>query len=125
METQTIPTTQEVLRRTLRRSGLTRLQIDNPEQRITVQSQIKFLDLAAEALGDEFLGFHLAQALELREIGLLYYVMSSSDLLGDALQRCARYSAIVNEGVRLSYRAGEHVTVDFHYTGVQRHLDRH
>jgi hypothetical protein len=109
----------------LQRAGLTRPQIENPEVQIAVQSQIKFLDLAAEALGDEFLGFHLAQALELREIGLLYYVMSSSDLLGDALQRCAHYSAIVNEGVRLSYRAGEHVTVDFAYTGVQRRLDRH
>jgi hypothetical protein len=109
----------------LRKAGLTRLQIENPEVKITVQSQIRFLDLVGGALGDEFLGFHLAQALELREIGLLYYVMASSDLLGDALQRCAHYSAIVNEGVRLSYRAGEQVTIDFDYTGVQRHLDRH
>jgi AraC-like DNA-binding protein len=109
----------------LRKAGLTRRQIENPEVRLTVQSQIKFLDLAGAALRDQLLGFHLAQALELRELGLLYYVMASSDLLGDALQRAAHYSAIVNEGVRLSYRAGEHVTIDFNYTGVQRHLDRH
>jgi len=109
----------------LRKAGLTRRQIENPEVRLTVQSQIRFLDLAGAALRDQFLGFHLAQALELRELGLLYYIMASSDLLGDALQRAARYSAIVNEGVRLSYRAGEHVTIDFNYAGVQRHLDRH
>ena len=109
----------------VRKAGLTRGQIHNPEMRVTVQSQIKFLNLAAEALGDEFLGFHLAQELELRELGLLYYVVASSDLLGDALQRLARYSVINNEGVRLSYRAGEYVMIDFAYTGVQRHSDRH
>src|SRR5262249_55095251 len=109
----------------LRKAGLTRRQIENPEVRLTVQSQIRFLDLAGAALRDQLLGFHLAQALELRELGLLYYIMASSDRLGDALQRAAHYSAIVNEGVRLSYRTGEHVTIDFNYTGVQRHLDRH
>ena len=109
----------------LRKAGLTPRQIRNPEVRLTVQSQIIFLNLAAEALGDEFLGFHLAQGLELRELGLLYYVLASSDLLGDALQRLARYSVINNEGVRLAYRVRNHVTIDFDYTGVQRHSDRH
>jgi hypothetical protein len=109
----------------LRKAGLTRQQIDDPKVRLTVQSQIKFLDLAAEALGDEFLGFHLGEELELRELGLLFYVMASSDLLGDALQRLARYSAINNEGVRLSYQAGAKVTVEFAYIGVPRHPDRH
>ena len=33
----------------LQRAGLTRPQIENPEVRIPVQSQIKFLDLAASA----------------------------------------------------------------------------
>jgi AraC-like DNA-binding protein len=109
----------------LRKAGLTLQQIDNPEIRLSVQSQIKFLDLVAKALGDEFLGFHLAEELELRELGLLYYVMASSDLLGDALQRLARYSVIHNEGVRLSYRAGAKVTIEFAYIGVQRHPDQH
>src|SRR5580704_6856574 len=109
----------------LQKAGLSRRQIENPEVRLTVQGQIKFLHLAAEALGDEFLGFHLAQGLELRGLGLLYYVTASSDLLGDALQRLARYSVINNEGVRLSYRVGGHVLVDFAYIGVQRHLDQH
>jgi hypothetical protein len=80
----------------LREAGLTRAQIDNPDARMTVQSQIKFLGLTAKALGDDLLGFHLAQAFDLREIGLLYYVAASSDLLGDALQRCARYSGMNN-----------------------------
>jgi len=102
----------------LRKAGLTRAQIDNRDIRITVQSQIKFLDLAAKALGDEWLGFHLAQAFELCETGLLYYVAASSDLLCDALQRTARYSGIHNEGVRLSYRAENQINMRFSYLGV-------
>jgi AraC-like DNA-binding protein len=109
----------------LREAGLTRVQIDNPDVRITVQSQIKFLNLAAKALGDEWLGFHLAQAVDPREAGLLYYVMASSDLLCDALQRCARYSGINNEGVRVSYRAEKHIIMRFSYVGVARYPDRH
>jgi AraC-like DNA-binding protein len=83
------------------------------------------LDLAAEALGDELLGFRLAQGFDLREIGLLYYVMASSELLGDALQRCAHYCMINNEGVRILYRTGDHAAVEFKYVGVPRHTDRH
>jgi AraC-like DNA-binding protein len=110
----------------LRKAGLTRRQIDNPDVRIPVQSQIKFLDLAAKALGDGLLGFHLAEAFELREIGLLYYVAASSDLLGDALQRCARYSGMDdNEGVRLCYRAEKQTVMRVSYLGVARHPDRH
>ena len=109
----------------LRKAGLSRQQIINPEVRLTVQSQIKFLNLVAEELGDEFLGFRLAQGFELRELGLLYYVVASSELLGDALQRLARYSVINNEGVRLSYHDGQQLMIDFAYTGVQRLPDRH
>lgn len=109
----------------LRKAGLTPLQIGNPQVRITVRSQIKFLDIAAKALGDEFLGLHLAQTFDLREIGLLYYVMASSESLGDALQRCAHYSLINNEGVHLIYRSGKQVKVGFEYIGVARHSDRH
>ena len=107
------------------KSGLTASQIENPEIRITVQSQIKFLNLAAKAMSDEFLGFHLAQSFELREIGLLYYVMASSDRLGDALQRGVHYSSINNEGVRLIYISGKKTAIRLEYINVQRYSDRH
>ena len=83
----------------LRRAGLTHQQIDDPSARVAVQNQIRFLELAATTLKDECLGFHLAQEFDLRMGGLFYYVLASSDTLGDALQRGVRYSAIVNEGL--------------------------
>jgi Arabinose-binding domain of AraC transcription regulator, N-term len=62
----------------LQRSGLTAGQIEQPGVRLSVRSQIKFLELAARAFQDDFLGFHLAQKFELRAIGLLYYVLANA-----------------------------------------------
>ena len=109
----------------LREAGLTRAQIENPRTPIKVRDQIKFLNLVAAAVGDDFLGFHLAQECDLREIGLLYYVLASSETLIDALQRAVRYSTIVNEGVSQTCIDGKDVGLSFHYVGVSRHPDRH
>jgi AraC-like DNA-binding protein len=109
----------------LRQAGLTCRQIDDGHLRISVQSQIKFLNIAANALRDEFLGAHLAQDFDLREIGLTYYVMASSETLGDALRRVERYSTIGNEGIALKYLEGKDIAIVFDYVGVARHSDRH
>jgi hypothetical protein len=87
------------------RAGLTIDQIKNPEQRIRVRNQIAFLEIAAEALNDNFLGFTLAAEADCRDLGLLYYVMASSDTLGEALARVARYSRIGNDAIVLQFRA--------------------
>lgn len=109
----------------LSRANLSVQQVKNPQARIAVKDQIKFLNLVADELQDEFLGIRLAQAIDLRALGLLYYVMASSNTVGDALRRAARYSTIQNEGVQIKYRAGKFVTVTFNYLGVARQVDRH
>ena len=105
--------------------GLSRQQVEDPASRIKVQDQIRFLSLVADALSDDLFGFHLAQAADLREIGLFYYVLASSETLLEALQRAARYSAIVNEGISLRCIAGKTLGASFHYVGVSRHIDQH
>jgi AraC-like DNA-binding protein len=109
----------------LQKAGLTRAQIENPRAPIKVRDQIKFLNLVASALEDDFLGFHLGQECDLREIGLLYYVFASSEVLIDALQRGVRYSTIVNEGVSQTCIDGKNFGLSFDYVGVSRHPDRH
>ena len=64
------------------------------------------MDEAAIALQDDCLGFTLARDFDPREIGLLYYIMASSQTLGDALKRVARYSQITNEALVVRYREG-------------------
>jgi AraC-like DNA-binding protein len=109
----------------LKKAGLTPQQIDDTSVRLNVRDQINFLNLAAEALNDDLLGFHLALPPDLREIGLLYYVSASSDTLAQVLRRAARYSTIVNEGVCLNYANEKEAAIGFRYVGVSRHLDRH
>jgi AraC-like DNA-binding protein len=109
----------------LSRAGLTVEQIDDSGIRMPVQSQIKLLELAAEALHDDFLGFHLAQDYDLREIGLFYYVLASSDILADALHRAERYSGIMNEGILLQARIGKETAIALSYVGIDRRSDRH
>jgi AraC-like DNA-binding protein len=109
----------------LRKAGLSRIQIKDPHVRISVRSQVVFLDLVAKALGDDLLGFHLSQNFDLRMIGLLYYVLASSETLGEALGRVARYSSLVNEGFRVTVREGREIDVVLESVGIPRRLNRH
>jgi AraC-like DNA-binding protein len=109
----------------LRAAGLTLQQIDNSALRLSVKSQIMLLNLVAAALGDELFGFHLAHDFDLRRIGTLYYIMASSETLGDALQRATRYSRITNDAVHLRYHKNRNIVVRFEYVDVARHQDRH
>ena len=108
----------------LRRAGLSVFQLDTPDARIGVASQIAFLDLAATALSEPLLGFKLARDLDPREIGLLHYVAASSETLGEALERVQRYSSIANAGVVLTCAAAGDLRVALRYAGVARHPDR-
>jgi len=109
----------------LENANITVQQVNDANRKLRVRDQIKFLNLVAGAVRDDLFGFHLAQSPDLREFGFLYYVAASSEVLGDALQKLARYSAIANEGVSPTYVAGRNVSIKFHYIGVSRHLDRH
>src|SRR5262249_2048304 len=109
----------------LRRAGLTPEVIADPEERLSVRSQIALLDEAAIALKDDCIGFTLARDFDPREIGLLYYVMASSQTLGDALKRIARYSKVTNEALAFGYQEGNRLILSLSYSGVPRHSDRH
>jgi AraC-like DNA-binding protein len=109
----------------LKRVGLTPEVIAEPEERLSVRRQIMLLDEAAHALKDDCLGFTLARDFDLREIGLLYYVMASSQTLGDALKRLARYSKVTNDALVFGYREGNRLIISLSYSGVPRHSDRH
>jgi AraC-like DNA-binding protein len=109
----------------LKRARLTPEQIAEPDERLSVRSQITLLDEAAIALKDDCIGFTLARDFDLRKIGLVYYVMASSQTLGDALRRVARYSKITNEALVFRYREANRLIVSLSYSGVSRHSDRH
>ena len=109
----------------LQQAQLTPRQIKDKDIQLGVQNQIKFVDLVANATGDPLLGFHLAYSYDLREIGLLYYVIASAETLLGSLLRVARYSDVANEGVDLEVNKGNLLRVHLHYSGVARHSDVH
>jgi AraC-like DNA-binding protein len=108
----------------LRRAGLSVSDVNDPNVRLSVAGQIKFLEASAEALGDHLLGFHLARGFELRRVGLLYYVMASSETLMEAQKRAERYGSVVNEGVRVNCVPGRELKIQLTYVGIPRHSDR-
>jgi len=61
----------------LSRAGLTVAEVDAPDTRIAAQKQVAFLNLAADALGDDCLGLTLATEFDCRDLGLWYYVLES------------------------------------------------
>jgi hypothetical protein len=69
-------------------------------------------------------GFRLARDGELQQIGLLHYVVASSQTLGDALDRAQRYTSIANAGIVLQCFETRNLIIDLRYAGVARHSDR-
>src|SRR3954451_11378231 len=101
-------------------------QVNDDAVQLEVPKQIRIVELAAEELKDGILGFHLARNFDLREIGLVYYVIASSERLADALLNGRRYCSIVNEGIRLDVRLDDRtVTIAIDYVDIDRHSDRH
>jgi hypothetical protein len=78
--------------------------LEDSDARISARSQSIFLNLVADTIKDDLLGFHIALDLELRRLGPLYYVMASSETLQEALGREARYTWTVTEGLRTTLR---------------------
>ena len=109
----------------LKKANLTVEQIDDPRVRLAARDQIRLLNLVADALQDDLLGVHLAQHCDLREMGLLYYVLASSETVIEALRRGVRYGVLVNEGVFQQCTVDRQIRIAFKYVGVSRHLDRH
>ena len=109
----------------LRKSRLTVRQIEDPNSRLPVRDQLQFLNLAAEALGDDMLGFNLAKEFDLRQGGIFYYVLASSESLQEVFERAARYSTVVNEGFVQRFIDSRRMGLGIQYAGVSRQSDRH
>jgi AraC-like DNA-binding protein len=107
----------------LNRAGVSESDIENRQHRIAATAQGKLLEYAAETLHDNQFGLHLAEKANPREAGLLFYVSSAAEDIGDALALAARYCRIVNEAVRPKLiRSPEGMTIEIKFVGVPRHF---
>ena len=106
----------------LRRAGISERDFDSRQHPITATAQFKFFECVAEAIDDSAFGLHLAEDANPREAGLLFYVMSAANTVGEALALFARYSRIVNEALHVKLvRGSEWVVVETGFVGLSRY----
>lgn len=107
----------------LRRVGLSEDDLDSQRQhRISAALQFKLFEYAAEVMDDSAFGLHLAEGANPREAGLLFYVMSAANDVGEALALFARYSRIVNEALHIKLeRASEGMVTETGFVGLSRY----
>ncbi|MDQ0322847.1 AraC-like DNA-binding protein [Pararhizobium capsulatum DSM 1112] len=104
--------------------GLSEAHVAN-RKRVSNIAQIEFLGRVSHATKDSWIGLTLARDFDLRQIGMLYYVVASSHCLGDALRRLERYSNVANEALAIRVEKEPVCRIGLTYTGVSRHLDLH
>src|SRR5215831_13811403 len=81
------------------RGGPVASQLSRDDIGLSVASQYRFLELAATEANDQLLGLHVAAEMDLRSIGILFYLTGSAQTVSEALEKLARYSATTNEAL--------------------------
>jgi AraC-like DNA-binding protein len=108
-----------------RRIGITPRAVQDANRRLNANEQVAFLDSVAAAADDDAFGFHLAQHADIRAVGMFYYVLASSSQLIDVLQRIARYTKLVNEGVSQRCIDRRAVGLELYGASPSRGMNRH
>ena len=91
----------------LRRSGVSQIDLENPDARIPHSAAIGFWDQAVQVTGDHDLGLHLAESARDQSFDLHIYLMDASAKLGDAYQLMCRYQRLIHEATRLELQVQE------------------
>ncbi len=91
----------------LKKAGLTRRQVSNPDAQIPFHKHAALLTLAAEATGDDCFGLHLSTSIAPQQAGVLGYVLLNSATLGDALVNLVRYYRVLTEGPEFDFKVGK------------------
>ena len=98
-------------------AGISRRQLSQDHIGLSVASQYRFLELAAAEANDQLLGLHVAAELDLRSIGILFYLTGSAPTVSEALENLARYSRTTNEAlvVEISRQNDEVILADINF----------
>ena len=80
-------------------AGLSRRQLSQDDIGVSVASQYRFLELAASEANDPLLGLHVAEAMDIAAIGILFYLTGSSRTVSEALENLVHYSKTTNEAL--------------------------
>jgi AraC-like DNA-binding protein len=84
----------------LSKARLSRGQLFPDPSGISFTAQNRFLELAAIEANDPFLGLHIAAEMDLRDVGILFYLAVSSPTVAEALEGLVRYAGTTSEALR-------------------------
>ena len=82
--------------------GLEPASLDEPNARLDGAVMERLWAAGAELTGDACLGLHTAEAYNPGALNIVGYVVLSCRTAADALNRLARYAALLNDGLRVS-----------------------
>ena len=95
----------------LSKAQLSRSQLSQDSGGISVASQHRFLEFAAAETNDSLLGLHVAAEMDLRDVGILFYLAAASATVVEALEHLARYAGTANEALHLEITQRQRETV--------------
>src|SRR3954452_357551 len=95
----------------LSKAELSRGQLMQDPGGVSVASQHRFLELAAAEANDPLLGLHVAAEMDLRGIGLLYYLAASCTTVAEALEYLGRYAATMTDEIHLEISRQQDETI--------------
>jgi AraC-like DNA-binding protein len=75
--------------------------LGKPDQRVPGSCVERLFDEAERRTGDRHVGLHMGESYHPGALNILGYVVLSCRSAGDALDRLARYAAILNDGLRV------------------------
>jgi hypothetical protein len=80
-------------------AGLSRCQLSRADIGVSAPAQYRLLELAAAEANDSLLGLHVAAEMDLRALGILFYLTEASQTVSEALENLAHYSRTTNEAL--------------------------
>jgi hypothetical protein len=83
----------------LAKAELSRDQLSRDDSGISAASQYRFLELASTAADESLLGLRVAAEMDMRDVGVLFYLAASSATVATALEHLVRYAAATSEEV--------------------------
>ncbi len=90
----------------LKKAGLTKRQVSDPDGRIPFRKHAALLSLAAQATKDGSFGLRLTTTIAPKQAGVLGYVLLNSATLGDALGNLVRYFRVLTDALEFDLEVG-------------------
>jgi AraC-like DNA-binding protein len=79
----------------LKRAGVDRLLLTNPENKLPLENYYSILDSAIDLTGDQYFGLHMGEGADPGDLSILGYIMANCRTVGEALEKVGKYFGVI------------------------------